>query len=206
MKHLTSRELYDYWNRVRRGRPAPRRNEIEPGDIRRILADTFILEAAGRDRFPIRLAGTRMCGMYCREIKGGNFLDLWTANDRNAIATLATAVAADAAAAVITLEGRNARGKAVACEVLLLPLLHAGPDYDRILGSCAPLERPYWLGTEPVVRQTLVSLRLLWPNEQPSFMRRTSDRGITASAPVIPFPLPDRRRRGHLTVYDGGKR
>ena len=80
MKHLTSRELYDYWNRVRRGRPAPRRNEIEPGDIRRILADTFILEAAGRDRFPIRLAGTRMCGMYCREIKGGNFLDLWTAS------------------------------------------------------------------------------------------------------------------------------
>jgi hypothetical protein len=87
MKHVTSRELYDYWNRVRRGRPAPRRNEIEPGDIRRILADTFILEVTGRDRFPIRLAGTRMCGMYGREIKGGNFLDLWTVNDRNAIAT-----------------------------------------------------------------------------------------------------------------------
>jgi hypothetical protein len=204
MKHVTSRELYAYWNRVRRGRPAPRRNEIEPSDIRRILADTFILEVGGRDRFPIRLAGTRMCGLYCEEIKGGDFLDLWAPQDRTAIATLATAVAVDAAAAVITAEAKNARHKGVACEILMVPLRHNGPDYDRILGSCAPLERPYWLGTEPVVQQTLVSLRLIWPDEQPSFMRRTSDR--PAASPVIPFPVPDRRRRGHLTVLDGGKR
>jgi hypothetical protein len=203
MKHMTSRELYAYWNRVRRGRPAPRRNDIEPSDIRRILADTFILEVGDRDRLPIRLAGTRMCGLYCREIKGGDFLDLWAPNDRNAIATLATAVGVDAAAAVVTVDAINARGKRLTCEVLLLPLRHNGPNYDRILGSYAPLERPYWLGTEPILRQTLTSLRLIWPDEQPTFLRRASDQAV--SSPIIPFPLPDRRRRGHLTVLDGGK-
>lgn len=203
MKHMTSRELYNYWDRVRRGRPAPRRNEIEPADIRRVLADTFILEVGSRQHFPIRLAGTRMCGLYCREIKGADFLDLWAPNDRNAIATLATSVAVDAAAAVVTVEARNARDKSVTCEILLLPLRHNGPDYDRILGSCAPIERPYWLGTEPIVVQTLTSLRLIWPDEQPSFMRRSGDR--TTTSPIVPFPMPDRRRRGHLTVLDGGK-
>jgi hypothetical protein len=203
MKHATSRELYGYWDRVRRSRPAPRRSEIEPSDIRRILADTFILEVANRNNFPVRLAGTRICGLYCREIKGGDFLDLWTPHDREAIATLATAVSVDAAAAVVTIEATNADNRNVTCEILLLPLRHNGPDYDRILGSCAPLERPYWIGAEPIVRQSLTSLRLIWPDEQPAFLRRSTDHRVGASQP-IPFPVPQ-RRRGHLTLLEGGK-
>jgi hypothetical protein len=202
MKHATSHELYAYWDRVRRSRPAPRRSEIEPSDIRRILADTFILEVGDRSSFPVRLAGTRLCGLYCREIRGADFLDLWTANDREAIATLATSVATDAAAAVATIEATNAERRSVTCELLLLPLHHNGPDYDRILGSCAPLERPHWLGTVPVVEQSLASLRLIWPDDQPKFLRRATDR--PGSSKPIPFPLPN-RRRGHLTVLEGGK-
>jgi hypothetical protein len=203
MKHATSRELYNYWQRLRGGRPAPRRSEVEPSDIRTILADTFILEASSRDAFQIRLAGTRWCALHGREMKGEDFLDLWSAGDRNAIATLATAVSTDAAGAVISIEARNERGRSLACELMLLPLRHTGPDYDRILGSCAAFERPYWLANEPIVRQSLTSLRLLWPDEQPHFMRRQ----VGAPGPVapIPLPVPTGRRWGHLTVLDGGK-
>jgi hypothetical protein len=203
MKHATSHELYAYWNSVRRGRPAPLRSDIEPSDIRRILADTFILEVVDRDRYVIRLAGTRVCGIYCREIKGSDFLDLWTSEERNAVATLAGAVAGDAAAAVVTLDTRTARDQGVLCELILLPLRHTGNSYSRILGSFAALERPYWLGTEPIIRQSITSLRLIWPDEQPSFMRRRSDR--VEPTPPIPFPVENRRRRGHLFVLDGGK-
>ena len=95
LKHKTSRELYDYWDRIRGGDPAPRRSDIEPGDIRSILADTFILEAEDRTTSLIRLAGTRMCALYGREIKGQGFFDFWSDDDRPAIATLATAVTED---------------------------------------------------------------------------------------------------------------
>jgi hypothetical protein len=202
MKHATSRELYGYWNRVRGGAPAPRRSDIEPSDIRRILADTFILEVADRGTYPIRLAGTRVCAAYGRELKGDDFLDFWTPEDRDAIATLGTAVATDAAAAVVSIVARTARGKSVPCELVILPLRHSGPAYDRILGSFAALDQPYWLGTEPVAGQTINSLRLIWPDEQPPFLRRRSDR--TELPAPIPFPVPS-RRRGHLTVLDGGK-
>ena len=203
MKHATSRELYDYWQRLRRSRPAPRRSEVEPSDIRTILGDTFILEGSNRDAFLIRLAGTRWCALYGREMKGEDFLDLWSAGDRNAVATLATAVSTDAAGAVISLEGRTERGRSLLCELMLLPLRHGGPGYDRILGSCAAFERPYWLANDPIVRQSLTSLRLLWPDEQPHFMRRQV--GSAEPAAPIPFPLPAGRRWGHLTVLDGGK-
>jgi hypothetical protein len=203
MKHATSRELYEYWDRIRRGEPAPRRSEIEPSDIRRILADTFILEAADRDNYLVRLAGTRICALYCREIKASNFLDLWSAEDRQAVATLATAVSDDAAAAVVSFTVRSTRERELVCELLLLPLRHGGAAYDRVLGSLSPRERPFWIGTEPITRQTINSLRLIWPDERPHFMRRASDR--REPGVVIPVAFDNRRRRGHLFVLDGGK-
>ena len=203
MKQTTSRELYDYWDRVRRGRPAPRRSDIEPSDIRRILADTFILEVAGRENYIIRLAGTRICALYGREMKGDNFLDLWSPEDRNALATLGTAVSEDAAGAVVTFSVATAGDHSLTAELLMLPLSHSGERYDRILGSVAVGERPSWVGAQPVVSQTVVRLRMIWPNERPHFMRRASDRAETGV--VIPFALENRRRHRHLVVLDGGK-
>ncbi len=149
MRHATSRELFAYWDRVRGGEAAPRRSEIEPGDIRRILADTFILEVVDRHSHVIRLAGTRMCSLYGREIKGTAFLGLWSAEDRDAIVTAATRVCADAAGAIVDVDLVSARGRSVACEFLLLPLRHGATSRDRILGSCAVHRRPYWFGTDP---------------------------------------------------------
>lgn len=203
MKQATSRELYEYWDRVRRGRPAPRRSDIEPSDIRRILADTFILEVAGREDYTIRLAGTRICSLYGREMKGENFLDLWTPEDRNAMATLGTAIGEDAAGAVVTFAASTAGGHSLTAELLMLPLSHSGEHYDRILGSVSPLERPYWVGSEPIARHSVISLRLLWANAQPHFMRRASDRRETGV--VIPVAFDNRRRHKHLFVLDGGK-
>lgn len=210
MKHSASRELFEYWNRVRGNEKAPHRSAIEPSDIRRVLADTFILEVVDREHYTVRLAGTRVCSMYCRELKGTNFFDLWRADDRSAMATLAAAVSEDGAAAVVTIEAKTARDQETAAELILLPLRHSGGTFDRILGSLAVLERPYWLGNEPIERQTIASLRLIWPDETPQFGRRKSDaagpRAVKApSASVVSLPVPNSRRRGHLFVVDGGK-
>ena len=203
MKHATSRELYDYWDRLRGGRLAPQRSDVEPSEIRRILADTFILEVVDRETYPIRLAGTRVCILYGREIKGANFLDLWAGEDRQAVATLAAAVSTDAAAAVLSLEGQTPRRRSVSCELLLLPLRNGKSGFDRVLGSLAPIERPYWIGSDPVTIQSVTSLRLIWPDERPHFMRRASDRVQPKASAAI--PIDARRRRGHLFVLDGGK-
>ncbi len=56
MKHKTTQALFDYWNAMRAGRPAPRRSEIEPGDMRAILPYVFILERKDRDTYRFRLA------------------------------------------------------------------------------------------------------------------------------------------------------
>ena len=127
MVPATTRELYEYWNRVRGGERAPLRSAIEPSDIRQILGEMFILEVLERDNYYVRLAGTRVCALYCREIKGTNLLDLWSGEDRHAMATLAAAVSEDGAAAVVTIVAETARDQQVPCELICCRSATAGP-------------------------------------------------------------------------------
>lgn len=229
MKHSTTRELYEYWQRLRGSRPAPDRTEIEPSDIRRILGDTFILEAVSRTEYRFRLAGTRVCALYGRELKGKDFLTFWQGKDRDAVATMLAAVSQDAAAAVFGMNGRSAHERELACELLLLPIRQKGGGFSRVIGSLTPMSDPYWIGIHPILSQTVTSLRLIWPDERPSFLRRGDDADLDA-VPVAPLTGPrgqaegsprpgvpyrpvqhtpwanlPNRRVGHLVVLDGGK-
>jgi hypothetical protein len=203
MKHATSRELFAYWDRIRDGQTAPRRSDVEPGEIRRILGDTFILEVIGRVNHQVRLAGTRMCSLYGREIKGMPFLGLWSDEDRETVVTIVSSVCQDAAGAVIDVDLVSARGRSVGCEFLLLPLRHGASSRDRILGSCAVHRRPYWVGTDPIVRQTISTSKLVWPDERPRGLGREQSRFV--SLPPAFFRSGGGRRHGHLYVVDGGK-
>ncbi|WP_181707585.1 PAS domain-containing protein [Chthonobacter rhizosphaerae] len=213
MKHAATRTLYDYWSRLRGRRTAPARHEIEPGDIRHILGDTFILEAHDRSAYTFRLAGTRLCAAYCRELKGRNLLDMWAGKDREAIACMLAAIVEDGAAAVIGIEAQNERGQKMPVEVMLLPLRHDGPRHTRILGCFAPLDQPYWIGLHPVVRQSILSLRLIWPDERPAFLRT----GLAAEEEPVAVPNAVRRNQraaapasgrkvAHLTIIEGGRK
>ena len=51
MKHPCIRQLFAYWNHLRRGRAAPERGDIEPVAIRSLLADVTGLEIDSVDGF-----------------------------------------------------------------------------------------------------------------------------------------------------------
>lgn len=203
MRHAASRFLYSYWDRIRAGRPAPERREVEPGEIGPILSDTFILEAVD-DTYLYRLAGTHVCSLYGSELKATDWLAPWSDDDRSDIADLLSVVVGDAAGAAITFRGTNRRGQAVPVETVLLPLAHRG-GFRRILGVTAPLDTPYWLGAQPVVKATAVSLEVIVPGgaespaglEPPAILHQTL-------ATTEAGPQPARRLR-HLTVYEGGR-
>src|SRR5690242_17988030 len=61
MKTAPTRKMYAYWNARRGSRLAPERGDIEPGAIREILSDSFIVSFDDTADHPFRLAGTRVC-------------------------------------------------------------------------------------------------------------------------------------------------
>ncbi|NEU11384.1 PAS domain-containing protein [Methylobacterium sp. BTF04] len=200
MKHPTSRMLHSYWDRLRRERAAPERSEIEPGEIRNLLADSLILEVdVPRASATVRLAGTHVCALFGRELKGRAFADLWGAPDADPWRLIET-VAVDTLGVVAGLRASNAEGEVADLELLLLPLRHRGQTQARILGALSPHCVPHWLGLRPVTRLQATSLRVLGQG-------RVQSGDAAATLNDLPIPANDAAplRRGHLLVHPGGR-
>jgi hypothetical protein len=191
MKHPSTRELFDYWNERRGRRIAPTRADIEPGAIRRVLADTFILSGDPRRGHRFRIAGTRVCALFGRELKGEAFLDLWSATSREEMRTLLAIVADEGVGVVASAGGMSATGAELSLELLLLPLSYGRSD-ERVLGALAPSEPPPWLGTHAFSDLNVGTHR---------YVGSTVVENTRSIAPLTPLG----RSRHGFVVYDGGQ-
>ena len=204
MKSVSTVRLYQYWQDLRGSRPAPERRDIEPAAIKALLSDVFILEHTGGPDFAYRLAGSALCASYCRELKGRPFRAHWREEDLEALDTMMLAIREDAAAAVIGYYGVNGRGQRAPFEMLLLPLCYGGRDYPRILGISVPADSDYWLGIHPVLGHDISSMRLVWPDEQPSFLRKAVNADARLENDLISDGQDGKLRHGHLIEGDMG--
>jgi hypothetical protein len=189
MKHAASRELFAYWDEKRGTRAAPERTEIEPGAIRGVLSDAFILALDRSAGHPLRLAGTRICALFNRELKGESFLNLWAVTSRPIVGSLLAILADECTGTVAGVTGENQQGEPIDLELLLLPLGARRPSFARAIGVLAPLKIPSWLGTSPVSQLTLGGRRHV---------------GAEIEKRLLPRFMAPRVRRG-LMVYEGGR-
>ena len=150
MKHAASRELYAYWQKRRGDPPAPERAEIEPGPIRQVLSDVFILALDRGAAHPFRLAGTRICALFGRELKGGSFLELWDSASGPIVSDLLAILEEEQIGTVAGVAGQMPNGDRVELELLLLPLAATGPNSARTIGVLTPFKTPAWLGVTPL--------------------------------------------------------
>ena len=157
MRQIGTRRLFDYWNRLRAGRSAPLRAEIAPDAIGPLLPDVFILDA---DRLPahFRLAGTRLCALFDREVTGAPLQILFRHDDRAMADRLVETVSREHVVAIADAHGRVDALKGIDLEIAFLPL---ADEAARILGAVVPRHTPYWLGTFPLEPMRLTDVRIL---------------------------------------------
>lgn len=186
MKHQTSRDLYAYWEERRGKRLAPERGDIEPAAIRHALSDSFML-ALSDCGYPFRLAGTRVCALFGRELKGQSFIALWDAASRTTMIDLLAILTSETVGTVAGVTARNEDGQPVDLELLLLPLQARRPALARAIGILAPLTPPYWLGASPIGALALGPHRHV---------------GAPLKSRLLPRFLTARRG---LVVYEGGR-
>ena len=193
MKHATTRMIFSYWDALRGERAAPERGEIEPGEIRHALADTFILDLAPDRTAHIRLAGTRLCAFFDRELKGERFDRLWSPHARPGPEDFIDLVLDETAGAVAGLTGTTAEGETLDLEMVLLPLRHRGRPNARILGALSPALVPAWIGAHPIAELETSSMRVL-----------TTARDLTAVELSRAAASPDEKRR-RFVIHAGGR-
>jgi hypothetical protein len=192
MKHPSNRELFEYWNERRGERLAPERAEIEPSAIRHVLGDTFVLEINGVGNHLFRIAGTRLCALFGRELKTESFLPLWQRSAQASIRELIAVVMEEKVGIVASCSGATSDDTLapVQLEMVLLPLASASRNDARVIGAMAPMAVPYWLGAKAVGALTLGMFRHI---------------GAAVDAPAPRFKAAAGRLRHGLTVYDGGR-
>jgi len=215
MRHKETIGLFDYWNEIRGEREAPLRSEISPAALGRLLPSVMLLEQREDGEIVFRLAGTRICSLRCRELKGRPFNGLFRDEDRVALTKVLHSVERDNALVVLDVIADNGDGNGVPVEIALLPLADETP---RILGIASLKKTPYWFGAEPA-KLELRGIR---------YMDSRSELPYLHSRPSVPVrhrqtpPEPSLRDRLRLlsesnparpktalrifTVHDGGKK
>lgn len=142
MRHSTTRTVFSYFNRIRDGRPAPLRAEIEPAALKSVLGDLFFLEMDRSGTLRFRLAGTHMCSVLGRELRGENFEDLFHFPNRHKMKLAADAVLAGRVPVTVALRSFADEERTGSFEMLLLPLSSRPGIVDRLFGCLADLTVP----------------------------------------------------------------
>lgn len=191
MKHASSLDVFTHWNERRGNSPAPLRSDIDPAAIRHSLGDVFMLAVDFSSEYRFRLAGTRICALFGREIKGESFTALWSEPSRPPIEALLRAMHEDKTGAVAGITGSTADGTALELELALLPLSSVGHARIRALGVLAATHTPFWIGVKPLTKLSTGAIRHLNGDARtlsPQFM-----------------PTAGTRLRHGFVVVDGGK-
>jgi hypothetical protein len=163
VKLAVTLELYAYWSRLRGARSAPERNDVDPGSIRSVLADTFLLDFDEESGFPFRIAGSRANALFLSELRSRSFIELWREEDRTEVCSILHCVADEAQPFLLGARGSPRGIGLLDIEVLLLPLRHHGLTHVRVLGGFAVGAAPDWIGLIGVGPLELSSLRALNP-------------------------------------------
>lgn len=201
MQQTTTRLLYRYWNDVRSLRIAPRRYEIEPMKIAALLPETFIVECAGLHDFRFRLAGTRLCEQFGRELRGQGLLDLWQEADQTALERVLHRIVLNADIGIVRFQSLADDGRTARFEMVLLPLIHDGTSINRLMGSISAIEPPSWLGSRALVRHAIVDLEVRPPTPDGN---SRSPAALPARASQ-PAPMLIQKGERSFRVYDGGR-
>jgi hypothetical protein len=164
MQQETTTKLYAYWNGIRNGRIAPQRFAVDPSQISGLLRETFIAECSALNSFRFRLGGTEVCQQFGRELRGVDFLSLWSLEDRHTLSAILETIVHEGAVGHGTVFGITEGNREAAFEFALLPLIHTGSSINRILGAITAADRPFWMGADPIVALELRDVGLVWPD------------------------------------------
>lgn len=161
MRQQTTIEIFEYWNRIRGAADAPLKSQVEPSAVPHLLQSLFILETREDGDIGFRLAGTRICDLFGRDLRGERFSSLWPHGQNEDIERTAMGVMDHAMPALFNATGYSTVGHQASFEIVMMPLRSPQGGCDRLLGAIAPTTAATWLEIVPLEFLALDRSRLL---------------------------------------------
>ena len=153
---------YDYWNALRNGRDLAGRSDVDPAALRSVLPQIMLLQHLHAKEIVFRLAGTRICQAFGRELRDHSLLSLWDRAHRSVIAGALIASLKRATPLVLRFRAHALGREPRDGECMLLPLLDEAGRAALWLGSFAFARDP--LGDKTFTRLELTRAESIMPN------------------------------------------
>jgi hypothetical protein len=189
MNDLMLSSLKSYWDRLRAGRVAPYRAEIDPRQFESALENTFIVEKIASDTMRVRLAGTKICEMMGMEVRGMEPGALIEAGDRVRFERLLNVVMSEPAVIELKLAAPNRAG-VYRASMLLMPLRSDFGEINRVIGCTSGegdlFAAPLAFSIEDVAVTPVEPSQSIEPRQaMPGFAEAQSEFGPAPSAPKL---------------------
>lgn len=196
--HPSSRILFRFWEAARGEMSAAKKQDLKLAKISKILANICILERdRTRQSFKWRLAGTRVCKIWGRELTGSNVLSNWPDFEKQTMASGFDMVLAQLQPCVARLKVISEHGNELGIEVLALPIQDTNSGEIQILAGIVSFQNPDWLGTQQLAGFELSAIRKIWTESLP---------GDILARPIPSLPGRDSRQPPpFLKIIDGGR-
>jgi hypothetical protein len=184
MLNTATQEIFNYWNGLRAGRPAPLRAEIDPSALRRFLPHLFIINATIADNPTFALAGTRICELFDRELRGLDYQSIWLGLGDDTPTTILKHVLFYERPALLDIQLSHDEDD-YAHDLLLMPIRSQGYRSDRVLGALVPRHAALPFIALPVRGLAFESWGFVRPDgTRPSI---STDAHVSTSVPVTFF-------------------
>ncbi len=202
----TTKAIYRHWSAVRGNRDIPNRRDIAPAALQHFLPDLFILEQQPGGGVSFRLAGTRLCMLFGRELRTTGFERLFPADQRPRTLRICQNIMNQRTPAILHADAYGRSVQATPVEIALLPMTSHTSRADRIFGAFCPLA---------TVQPLDLPLRHLLPKLVEAVPKALEDLDDAAPLPATPATSVVAVRRHdlgqavrrvlHLKVFDGGR-
>jgi hypothetical protein len=161
--HPGSRMLFRHWESIRAERAAPNRGDIELPTIRTIVPDLLIIEKDHlRKSYKFRLAGTRVCDLFRKELTYSDALANWDRFEGDTIRRLFDNVVSNAQPCLVRMRLSTTTTHVIGAEMICLPMQQRHGTRLQILAGLFPFRDIRNLGYDGIAAQELTGVRTIW--------------------------------------------
>lgn len=142
LRHVRSRQLFEYWTSLRAGRTAPYKSEVTAQGLGRTLAgNVFIMEKMGDGALRYRLSGSRLYDYFGLELRGMSGPTIMETTSRMQFRGLVDDCLSGPELGVVWGAADVDGAERIDFELMLLPLRSDFDQLNRLLGCVFALDR-----------------------------------------------------------------
>jgi hypothetical protein len=165
--HPGSRAVFRHWEAIRGESPAAHRDDLDLRQLGQFVSWLFIIERSPRSGgYVWRLAGSKVCELWRRELTGSEVLTGWDRFDAETIRRLFDGVTKDLQPCALRLRLTTSLSQVMDLEVIALPL-KARDGSIHIFGGALPFRDAEALGHERITSNEVSSARTIWTEPVP---------------------------------------